>query len=150
MDELYSFIAESDMGERVRFIGYASDDELRVLYSSCRFSVYPSLYEGFGLPPLEAMACGAPVIASRIPAIEETVGKAALLIDSNSMEDLASAMVQLWNDEQQRAQLSEAGRRHAAKFTWGRTASLTLDVYREIVRPEPNSIKERGQAALPD
>ena len=150
MEELYSFVSESSIGERVRFIGYTSDDELRALYSSCRISVYPSLYEGFGLPPLEAMACGAPVIASRIPAIEETVGKAALLIDPTSIEDLAGRMVQLWNDEQQRAQLSEAGRRHAAKFTWQGTARLTLDVYREIVRPELNAIKERGQATLPD
>ena len=116
MDELYSFIAKSGNAERVRFIGYTTDDELRALYSSCRISVYPSLYEGFGLPPLEAMACGAPVIASRIPAIEETVGHAAVLIDPTNVQELASSISQLWNDERQRAQLSEAGLRHAANL----------------------------------
>ena len=146
MDELDSFIAKSGSAERVRFIGYTTDAELRALYSSCRISVYPSLYEGFGLPPLEAMACGAPVIASRIPAIEETVGKAAVLIDPTNVEELAGKIVQLWNDEGQRAQLSEAGPRHAAKFTWQRTARLTLDVYGEVLREN----KKRGQAALPD
>jgi glycosyltransferase involved in cell wall biosynthesis len=151
MHELYSFLAGSVSADRVRFIGYTTDDELRALYSSCRISVYPSLYEGFGLPPLEAMACGAPVIASRIPAIEETAGKAAVLIDPTNIENLASRIVQLWNDEQQRAQLSEAGLRHAAKFTWQRTAQLTLDVYREMVDAgAKGQIKKRGQAALPD
>ena len=133
MDQLYSFIAQSSSAERVRFIGYTTDDELRALYSSCRISVYPSWYEGFGLPPLEAMACGAPVIASRIPAIEETVGRVAVLIDPTNVAELANTIMQLWNDERQRAQLSEAGLRHAAEFTWQRTARLTLDVYREVL-----------------
>lgn len=134
MEELYSFIAKSGSAERVRFIGYTTDDQLRALYSSCRISIYPSLYEGFGLPPLEAMACGAPVIASCIPAIEETVGKAALLIDPRNVDELANTITQLWNDEPQRARLSEAGLRHAAKFTWKKTARLTLDVYGQVLR----------------
>ncbi|MGI8919173.1 MAG: glycosyltransferase family 4 protein [Pyrinomonadaceae bacterium] len=146
MDELYSFIAKSGNAERVRFIGYTTDDELRALYSSCRISVYPSLYEGFGLPPLEAMACGAPVIASRIPAIEETVGKTAVLIDPTNVEELATEIIQLWNDERRRAQLSADGLRHAAEFTWQRTARLTVDVYGEVLGDK----KKRGQAALPD
>ena len=132
-DELHAFIAASACAERVRFIGYTSDDELRALYSSCRISVYPSFYEGFGLPPLEAMACGAPVIASRIPAIEETVGKAAVLFDPTNSEDLASKIVELWNNQRQRAELSQAGVRHAAEFTWQRTAKLTLNAYREVL-----------------
>ena len=132
-DELYAFLAASCCAERVRFIGYTSDDELRALYSSCRISVYPSLYEGFGLPPLEAMACGAPVIAGRIPVIEETVGRTAVLFDPTNSEDLASKIVQLWNNERQRAALSEAGLRHAADFTWQKTARLTLDVYGELL-----------------
>ena len=134
MEKLYSFIAQSGNAERVRFIGYTTDAELRALYSSCRVSVYASLYEGFGLPPLEAMACGAPVITSRIPAIEETVGEAAVLIDPTNVAELASTIIQLWTDEGKRAQLSEAGLRHAAKFTWQRTATLTLDLYREVLR----------------
>jgi glycosyltransferase involved in cell wall biosynthesis len=133
MDELYSFLAGSIIAERVRFIGYTTDDELRALYSSCRISVYPSLYEGFGLPPLEAMACGAPVITSRIPALEETVGKAAVLIDPHDVGDLARSIVQLWNDEGKRAELSAVGLRRAAEFSWEKTARLTLDVYRGLI-----------------
>lgn len=133
MDELFSFVERAGISERVRFIGYTSDDELRALYSSCRISVYPSLYEGFGLPPLEAMACGAPVITSRIPAIQETVGSAAILIDPADVAGLARSITELWNDKQQRDQLSMAGLQRAAEFTWERTAQLTLDVYREVV-----------------
>ena len=132
MDELYSFLAGSVSAERVRFIGYTTDDELRALYSSCRISVYPSLYEGFGLPPLEAMACGAPVITSRIPALEETVGKPAVLFDPHDVGDLARNIAELWNDEGKRAELSAAGLRRAAEFSWEKTARLTLDVYREV------------------
>jgi glycosyltransferase involved in cell wall biosynthesis len=132
MDELYSFIRSSGIGDRVRFTGYTSDEALRTLYSSCRVCVYPSLYEGFGLPPLEAMACGAPVITSRIPAIVETVGSAAALIDPHSVTDLAQNIVELWNDEHARTRLSQAGLKRAAEFTWERTAKLTLDVYDEV------------------
>src|SRR5262245_18835598 len=74
MDETFSFIKEGSE-ERLRLIGYLGDDALRALYSSCKAFVYPSLYEGFGLPPLEAMACGAPVIVGRVPALQETVGE---------------------------------------------------------------------------
>src|SRR5256886_3267089 len=74
MERTFSFVSAAGISDRVRLIGYVNDDELRALYSSCRAFIYPSLYEGFGLPPLEAMACGAPVIASRIAALEETIG----------------------------------------------------------------------------
>lgn len=139
MDELFSFIESSGIGGRVRFIGYTSDNDLRALYSSCRISVYPSLYEGFGLPPLEAMACGAPVITSRIPAIVETVGGAAILIDPADVVGLARSIAQLWDDERQRDQLSLAGLQRAAEFTWEKTAELTLDVYREVIARRKNS-----------
>jgi glycosyltransferase involved in cell wall biosynthesis len=132
MNELYSFIKSSGVGKSVRFVGYTADEDLRALYSSCCVCVYPSLYEGFGLPPLEAMACGAPVITSRIPAIVETVGDAAVLFDPLSVDELASSLVQLWTDEGQRDQLSRAGLKRAAEFTWEQTARLTLDIYRQV------------------
>lgn len=132
MDELYSFIRTSDISERVRFLGYTSDGALRDLYSSCRVCVYPSLYEGFGLPPLEAMACGAPVITSCIPAITETVGSAAVLIDPHDVSALAHSIIDLWTNDEQRSYLSLAGLKRAAEFTWERTAKLTLDAYYEL------------------
>ena len=132
-DELDAFMETSGVKERVRFIGYTSDEDLRALYSACRVCVYPSLYEGFGLPPLEAMACGAPVITSRIPAIEETVGSAAILVEPTDVAALAKSIVEVWNDPQHRDHLSAAGLTRAAKFTWERTAELTLEVYRDLL-----------------
>ena len=132
-DELDAFLETSGVKERVRFIGYTSDEDLRALYSSCRVCVYPSLYEGFGLPPLEAMACGAPVITSRIPAIEETVGSAAMLVDPTDVAGLGKAIFELWTDAQHRDHLSAAGLKRAAEFTWERTAELTLAVYRDVL-----------------
>ncbi len=134
MDDLFSFINVSEIKDRVRFTGYLSDADLCALYSSCRICVYPSLYEGFGLPPLEAMACGAPVITSDIPAILETVGTAASLVDPLDMNALAKAMLDLWNDEGGRRQLCNTGQRRAATFSWEQTAKLTYDVYQEVVR----------------
>ncbi len=108
---------------------YLNDEELRALYSSCRAFVYPSIYEGFGLPPLEAMACGAPVITSRIPALEETTGAAAILVEPTNVEAFAAAIADLLDSDDLRSKLSALGLSRAAEFTWERTASLTLDVY---------------------
>lgn len=133
MEDFYSFIRSSGTGENIRLIGYTSDYDLRALYSSCRVCVYPSLYEGFGLPPLEAMACGAPLITSQIPAITETVGNSAVLVDPLNVEEIASSIVKLWNDPSERNRLSQAGIDRAARFTWEQTAKLTFEVYRELV-----------------
>lgn len=153
MDDLYSFIQTHGISNRIRFIGYTSDEDLRALYSSCRVCVYPSLYEGFGLPPLEAMACGAPVITSNAPAITETVGDAALLVDPLSVEELANSIVKVLTEERERDRLSQAGIARAARFTWKQTAKLTLEVYREVHSLQSakrnQDSKKRGQATLP-
>ena len=134
MDELLAFIKESAIGDRLRFTGYLDDDDLRALYSSCAVFVYPSIYEGFGLPPLEAMACGAPVIASNIATFRETLGSAAQLIELNDVEALSRSIVEVLDDEDLRRGLSRRGLEQAAKFSWERTAQLTLEVYREVLR----------------
>jgi glycosyltransferase involved in cell wall biosynthesis len=95
--------------------------------------VYPSLYEGFGFPPLEAMACGAPVIAADVPSLHETVGQTALLVPPTDVQQLARALVEMLGDEQKRAHFSRAGMEWAAQFTWERTAQLTLEVYRDAM-----------------
>ena len=139
-DKLYEYVEQSALRDRIMFTGYLSDEDLRALYSSCRVSVYPSLYEGFGLPPLEAMACGAPVITSRIPVMMETSAGAARLVVPTDVEELTAALVELLTDEGARNELREAGLRRAAEYTWERTAQQTLDVYRRVlkenVRPE--------------
>ncbi len=133
MDDFSSVIKQKKLGDRICLTGYLQDEELSALYSSCKAFVYPSLYEGFGLPPLEAMACGAPVITSRIPSISETVGTAARLVDPRDVNDLASAIAELLTDETTRRHFADAGVEHVKKFTWEQTALKTLDVYRQLL-----------------
>ena len=133
-DDLLEQIRNSKVRDRIKLIGYLNDEELRALYSSCRAFVYPSIYEGFGLPPLEAMACGAPVIASRIDSIVEVCGDAALLIEPKSVGSLASAIDKVLDDESFRTKLSSAGRARASDFSWKRTAELTRAVYEEAMK----------------
>ena len=133
-EELYELVERSPAAPRVLFTGYVTDEDLRALYTACRVFVYPSVYEGFGLPPLEAMACGAAVVASRIPVIEETAGAAAArLVAPTDAEALASALAELLADEAARAELSAAGRERAREFTWERTARLTAEVYERVL-----------------
>ena len=128
-EPLFEAIGKSPAQDRIVLTEYLNDDELRALYSSCSAFVYPSIYEGFGLPPLEAMACGAPVIASHIPALEETTGGAAVLFEPNDVNSLASAIVDLLQSSELRSRFSALGRVRAAEFTWEQTARLTLEVY---------------------
>ena len=132
--ETMSYIESEGLGERVKLTGYITDEDLRALYSCCAVCVYPSLYEGFGLPPLEAMACGAPVIASNVPSLSEAVGQAAYLVSPTDVQGLAGAIVKLLRDEAQRSHFSRAGLNHASQFTWERTARLTLEIYREALK----------------
>ncbi|MDQ3665534.1 MAG: glycosyltransferase family 4 protein [Acidobacteriota bacterium] len=130
---LLAAVEKSPLRKRIVFTQYLNDKELRALYASCRAFVYPSIYEGFGLPPLEAMACGAPVITSRVPALEETTGGAAFLFNASSERDLARSISELMEHENVREKLVAAGLRQAAKFSWERTAQATLGVYEEAL-----------------
>jgi glycosyltransferase involved in cell wall biosynthesis len=133
-DDLHSFIERSGIKDRLLLTGYVPEQELAALYSSCSLCVYPSLYEGFGLPPLEAMACGAPVITSNIPTIVETVAASARLVSPTDTRALASAIIELLSDKGERSRLSTAGRARAAQFSWEKTARQTMDVYREALK----------------
>ncbi len=137
MAEFNLLVSRLDLGDRLRLTGYLSDAELRALYSACKVFVYPSIYEGFGLPPLEAMACGAPVITSSLPVFHETLGDAACFVEAMDVEALARTMVDLLESEERRHALSSSGQARAARFSWEKTAQLTLDVYHQIMsRPE--------------
>lgn len=133
MEGFFSSLKSNGLEDRILFTGYLSDDDLRALYSSCGVFVYPSIYEGFGLPPLEAMACGAPVVTSDIPVIRETVGNAAQMVNPMDVQEVAAAIVKVLEDPQVRAQLSMAGQEQAAKFTWDATARQTLEVYEHVL-----------------
>lgn len=136
MDDFAGSLKSRGLNEKIRFTGYLNDDELCALYSACKLFVYPSLYEGFGLPPLEAISCGAPVITSNIPSIKEAVGNAARLIDPKDTRDLAKAIIELLQNEEAQQQLAKAGRERVKNFTWERTALRTLEVYRKLLQPQ--------------
>lgn len=140
MDEFYSLIHSSELDELVRFTGYLSDEDLCALYSSCAVFVYPTLYEGFGLPPLEAMSCGAAVVTSDIPVMRESVGEAAVRVDPNSVTGLAQAITNVLENPGMREQLSQAGIEQAGRFTWERTAAQTLEVYRQVLDQVTHSL----------
>ena len=133
LDEFYSVLRESPASKDIVFTGYLNDEELCALYSSCKVFVYPSLYEGFGFPPLEAMACGAPVVASRIPSLKEVLGPAALLVSPQSRKELAQAMEAVLDDDSLRKQLIVAGLKRAKEFSWLRTAEMTRGVYYQAI-----------------
>lgn len=119
--------------EGVRLLGYVEQGHLPALYSGARMLVYPSLYEGFGLPPLEAMACATPVIASDRSSLPEVVGDAGIMMEPRDIAALREAMRALMEDDALHARLSEAGRDRSRAFTWRRCAQATLDAYRRAL-----------------
>lgn len=118
--------------EWVVFTGWVPEEDKPALYSGARAFVFPSLYEGFGLPPLEALACGTPVIASNRGSLPEIVGDGGLLLDPDDVEGLAGAMERLLKDDMLWGDLRHKGLAHAARFSWEKTARETLAVYQEI------------------
>ena len=128
VEDLFKYVNRSSARDRIVFTGYLSDEELRALYSSCTLFTYPSIYEGFGLPPLEAMACGAPVVAGRIPSISEVVGNSACLVDPEPSL-LSGAIRELLANPSARQELAEKGRRRATEFSWVRTAETMRELY---------------------
>lgn len=118
---------------RVVLTGYVDDHELVGLLGAARAFLYPSLYEGFGFPPLEAMACGTPVITSDRASLPEVVGDAALVVDPRDDVALAAALRRVLEDPALAADLRERGLRRAALYSWRRCAEATVDVYRELV-----------------
>ena len=126
-----------DLGldERVRFLGSIPNDDLPALYSACNLFVFPSLYEGFGLPPLEAMACGAPVVCSRASSLPEVVSDAAVLFDPQRLDDIAATVLRVSGDPGLQRELRTRSLAQAARFTWAETARTTIEIYRDAVLP---------------
>jgi glycosyltransferase involved in cell wall biosynthesis len=122
-----------DLSQDVIFTGYLPQEDLPLLMNAAAAFVFPSLYEGFGLPVLEAMACGTPVITSNISSLPEVAGDAALLVDPRRVEDLAGAMERVLEDGTLRRDLSRAGLERAAQFTWERAARETMAVYEQAM-----------------
>jgi glycosyltransferase involved in cell wall biosynthesis len=125
-------VHELGIEKRVVFTGWMPEEDKPALYSGARALIFPSLYEGFGLPPLEALACGTPVIASNRGSLPEIVGDGGLLLEPDDVEGLATAMEKLLNDDTLREDLRQKGLAHAARFSWEKTAGETLELYQEI------------------
>lgn len=130
-ESIFAEVKRQPWASDVILTGYVSDSDLPALYRTASAFVYPSLFEGFGLPPLEAMACGTPVITSNLSSLPEVAGSAALLIDPLNEQELAAALQRILNDQPLRARLRAEGVRQAAKFTWQEAAEKTLQLYRE-------------------
>lgn len=119
---------------KVIILGYVTQDDLIYLYSGAKLFVYPSLHEGFGLPPLEAMACGVPVVASDRTSIPEVVGDAAVLVDASKSKNIAKAIHDVLGDESLNQKLSTAGLKRSKEFNWQKTAEMTLKNYENALQ----------------
>jgi glycosyltransferase involved in cell wall biosynthesis len=124
-------VIQSRVEDAVRFLGFVPFDTLRSFYEAAAAFVFPSLYEGFGLPPLEAMASGTPVVTSGVSSLPEVVGDAAVLVNPEIVFEIAKGIMEVLLNEDRRASLIERGRAHAAGFSWERAARETLEIYRE-------------------
>ena len=131
--DIFAEVARLDLSRRVHFPDFVADDDLPALYNAASLFVYPSLYEGFGLPALEAMACGTPVVASNQSALPEVVGQAGLLVDPRDAEAIAAAMSQILSQPNLQQQLAQAGLIQAAKFTWEGMATRLLQLYHNLI-----------------
>lgn len=133
VDDFLAQCKRSPAADRIIMPGYLSDRELCALYSSCTAFIYPSVYEGFGLPPVEAMSCGAPVIVSSIPSLIEVTGSAARSFKSDDVADLVRVIQEVLGSEDLRKELAQQGLARASQFSWANTARQTREVYAEAI-----------------
>jgi glycosyltransferase involved in cell wall biosynthesis len=131
-EELDKQLAElpPEVSDKIVFTGYVPDDDLPILYGGADAFCYPSVYEGFGLPPLEAMACGCPVLCSRVSSLPEVVGDAGVLLPSNDSDAWATALEKVLGNPTVRERWSRYGIERASQFSWTKTAEQTLAVYK--------------------
>jgi len=127
-------IRRLDLVGTVKVLGYLPSDELPALYNLARVMVFPSLFEGFGIPLVEAMACGCPVVCSNATSIPEVVGEAGVLFNPNSAEDMAENINSVWQDDDRISAMRARGRERARLFDWETTARKTVTTYERASR----------------
>lgn len=132
-DPIYAAISDLNLTDHVHVIGFAADDDLPALYSQALITAIPSLYEGFGIPVLESMACGTPVVTSNVSSLPEVAGDAALTVDPTDLDAIIAAMQRLIDDETLRADLSARGIARARQFTWERAAQQLQHIYGRLL-----------------
>ncbi len=133
---------QSGVADRIHFVGYVPDEDLLHLYNACDLSVFPSFYEGFGLPVLEAMACGRAVACSSASAIPEVADSAAIMFDPYSAGEMVRAMADLLRDAELRARMERLGLQRASRFSWRTAARQTLEVYRDVAEHHRAATRE--------
>lgn len=133
-ENLFNLIEKKGLREDIIFTGYILDEDLPYLYNGAELFIFPSLYEGFGLPVLEAMACGVPVVTSRLSSLPEIADEAARLVNPYDSEDIAQGLLDVLTDPVLKQSMTEKGLKQAALFSWQRTAMETLAIYRSVVK----------------
>jgi glycosyltransferase involved in cell wall biosynthesis len=146
-DEALETVRSLGLEGSVHFLGRVDDAQLHRLYVAARCCIHPAYYEGFGLPPLEAMACGTPTIVSNVSSLPEVVNDAALLVNPNHAEEMAVAMQRLLTDDALHAELRHKGLQRAAGFSWERAARETLAVYRQVAAGRAAAAAAQSRAA---
>jgi glycosyltransferase involved in cell wall biosynthesis len=129
-EDAFALVEELKLDNQVHFVGRVSSEDLLYLYNAAEMLAHPAFYEGFGLPPLEAMACGLPPVVSNVASLPEVVGDAGLLIDPHDTDELTVAMWRLLNDSDLRQEMRTKGLRQAQRFSWERAARETQGIYR--------------------
>lgn len=133
-EDIFKTVEQLGLKKSTFFVGRVTDEELRQLYVAARCHVHPAFYEGFGLPPLEAMACGTPTVVSNTSSLPEVVGDAALTFDPNDWEEMAVAIRRLLIDDDLHAEMRHKGLQRAATFSWSRAAAETLELYQRVAQ----------------
>ena len=131
-DSIFRKVTDLGLSDKVLFTKYVPSEDMNPLMCGALAFVFPSIYEGFGMPPLEAMACGVPVLASDAASLPEVTGDCAVICDAYSEESIAEGLDKLWNDSKLRSDLSIRGRDRAAEFSWDKSAEILYNVYKEL------------------
>ncbi|HJO55619.1 MAG TPA: glycosyltransferase family 1 protein [Candidatus Scalindua sp.] len=132
-EQIFKEVERNDLKNEIIFMGVVRDEDLPTLYNCAEVFVYPSLYEGFGLPPLEAMACGIPVITSNASSLPEVVGNAGIMVDSRDDNSLCEAMYNVLKDEELRCHMIKKGLIRAKLFSWEKVAKEILEIHKELL-----------------
>ena len=137
--QVHEAAKNSRVADRIVFTGFVEDEDLLRLYNACDCFVFPSFYEGFGIPILEAMACGRAVACANTSSMPEVADSAGILFDPQSKSEIIRALADILLDSELRARLERLGSQHAAQFTWNRTAERTVELYQDVAEAKRKS-----------